>query len=243
MTLALDLGNSFLKTAVFQGDVLIDQQTFDYTSFKKDLATHLKKYPKIHHAIISSVKNFLVSDFDSILQGIKINYITHQSRFPFKNLYQTPQTLGIDRMVLAAGAVISYPNQNRLIIDAGTCITYDFVDSKNHYRGGAIAPGAQLRYQSLHAYTSKLPLLTIQNPGDVVGNSTQQAIHSGVINGLCFEIQGFIDYYCSNYENFIIILTGGNADFLAKRLKNPIFANSNFLLQSLNQLFQYQQND
>jgi type III pantothenate kinase len=146
-------------------------------------------------------------------------------------------------LVLAAGAVLQFPEQNRLIIDAGTCVTYDFVNHNNQYLGGAISPGLRLRYQSLNQYTAKLPLLTLENPNNLIGNSTQNAIHSGVVNGLVFEIEGFISTYLEQYQNFIIILTGGDADFLAKRLKNTIFANSNFLLESLHLLHIYNINN
>jgi type III pantothenate kinase len=134
-----------------------------------------------------------------------------------------------------------------LVIDAGTCITYDFIDENDNYLGGAISPGIRLRYESLHNFTSKLPLLTLDsfeeqsnapNKENFIGNSTQNAIHSGVLNGTINEINGFIAQYQEVYPKFIIILTGGDTDFLAKRLKNTIFANSNFLLESLNQTFQ-----
>ena len=159
--------------------------------------------------------------------------------FPFENLYKTPNTVGIDRLVLASGAVLMFPNQNRLVIDAGTCITYDFINEKNQYLGGAISPGIRLRYESLHNYTAKLPLLDMKLPDELIGKSTNDSIHSGVINGVINEIDGFIDQYREQYSKFIIILTGGDTDFLAKRLKNTIFANPNFLLESLNQTFQY----
>jgi type III pantothenate kinase len=142
-------------------------------------------------------------------------------------------------MVLAAGAVLQFPQQNRLVIDAGTCITYDFIDADNRYLGGAISPGLRLRYESLHGYTAKLPLLDLENPNSLIGDSTFDSIHSGVVNGMVYEIDGFINEYKTKFPNFIIILTGGDTVFLAKRLKNTIFANSNFLLESLNQTFQY----
>jgi type III pantothenate kinase len=129
------------------------------------------------------------------------------------------------------------------VIDAGTCITYDFIDANNNYLGGAISPGIRLRYESLHNYTAKLPLLTRENPENLIGDSTHQSIHSGVINGVTMEIDGFINSNLDENDNFIIILTGGDSDFLAKRLKNTIFANPNFLLESLNQTFQYNHND
>ena len=144
-------------------------------------------------------------------------------------------------MVLATGAVLQFPNKNRLVIDAGTCITYDFIDENDNYLGGAISPGIRLRYESLHQQTAKLPLLTKKQPENLIGNSTNESIHSGVINGTALEIDGFIELYKVKYAQFIIILTGGDAEFLAMRLKNTIFANSNFLLESLNQTFQYNQ--
>jgi type III pantothenate kinase len=144
---------------------------------------------------------------------------------------------------LASGAVKQFPNQNRLIIDAGTCITYDFINANNNYLGGAISPGLRLRYEALHQQTAKLPLLTKSYPENFIGNSTQESIHSGVINGVLLEIDGFIELYNTQYPKFIIILTGGDTEFLAMRLKNTIFANSNFLLESLNQTFQFNQND
>jgi type III pantothenate kinase len=142
-------------------------------------------------------------------------------------------------MVLATGATLQYPNQNRLVIDAGTCVTYDFISQDDVYLGGAISPGLRLRYQALNDYTAKLPLLTAEHPDYFIGNSTSNSIHSGVVNGLAYEIDGFIAHYQECYSNFIIILTGGDGEFLAKRLKNTIFANSNFLLESLNQTIQY----
>ena len=144
-------------------------------------------------------------------------------------------------MVLASGASLSFPKSNCLIIDAGTCITYDFIDSENNYRGGAISPGIKLRYQALHNYTAKLPLLEKKEVDFFVGDTTENSIHSGIINGVTHEIEGFISQYFHKYEHLTIILTGGDADFLAKRLKSTIFANSNFLLESLNLLFTYVQ--
>ena len=116
---------------------------------------------------------------------------------------------------------------------------HDFIDENDQYLGGAISPGFRLRYEALHNFTARLPLLTLEEPESYIGNTTAQSIHSGVVNGFVYEIDGFIDEYRANFANFIIILTGGDAEFLAKRLKNTIFANSNFVLESLNQTFQY----
>ncbi len=243
MLLAVDIGNTKVKAAVFENNILLIKEVFEINQFKITIEIILKKYPLIKKMVVASVGKIETDDFLFFKNKIKVCFINNNDKFPFQNLYSTPSTLGIDRLVLSSGAVLKYPNQNRLIIDAGTCVTYDFVDENNNYFGGAISPGIRLRYQALHNYTAKLPLLTKEIPLSIIGNSTNQSIHSGVINGLIFEMDGFINEYHNNYKNFIIILTGGDTDFLAKRLKNTIFANQNFLLESLVQLFQYNQND
>ena len=239
MVLTVDIGNTRIKSAVFENSIILEQFVFDKKELQKKIENILKKYQNITDLVVTSVGTISKADFLEFEKNIKINFITHLDKFPFQNLYETPLTLGIDRMVLSTGAVLQYPNQNRLVIDAGTCITYDFIDLGDNYLGGAISPGIRLRYESLHNYTAKLPLLTPEEPENYIGNSTNQAIHSGVINGVVNEIDGFINEYKEQYLNFTIILTGGDAVFLAKRLKNTIFANSNFLLESLNHTFQY----
>jgi type III pantothenate kinase len=239
MLLAVDVGNSRIKMAVFEEDKLMRQFVCDISEFKEKTQFILSEFPEIDTIVVASVGKLEKNAFLPFENKAKLVFITNEYQFPFNNLYKTPSTLGIDRMILASGATLRYPNTNRLIIDAGTCITYDFVDEKNDYYGGAISPGIRLRYESLHNYTARLPLLTKRIPEKVIGNSTAESIHSGVINSVLFEIDGYIDYFKSQNANFIIILTGGDADFLAKRLKNTIFANSNFLLESLSQTFQY----
>ena len=239
MILTIDVGNTRIKSAVFEQYRLIELNVFLKKDFEKILKKILEKHKNIKKIIVSSVSNLTKNDFLNIKNTVEIVFIDHKSIFPFENLYATPKTLGIDRMALAAGAVLQFPNKNRLVIDAGTCVTYDYINDKNQYLGGAISPGIRLRYESLNNFTANLPLLTIENPEKTIGNSTSQAIHSGVINGLTNEINGFMEQFQSENRNFIIILTGGDADFLAKRLKNTIFANSNFLLESLNHIYHY----
>jgi type III pantothenate kinase len=241
MLLAIDVGNTRIKAAVFEASTLLEVLAFTKEELQQKVTIILLKHPKINDIVVASVGNTSHSDFNFLKNKATIHLISHESKFPFKNLYATPTTLGIDRMVLATGATQKFPNQNRLIIDAGTCITYDFVDDKNQYHGGAISPGIRLRYEALNQFTSKLPLLTKSYPDNFIGNSTSESIHTGVIMGTIMEIDGFIEEYKSQYAKFIIILTGGDAEFLAKRLKNTIFAHSNFLLESLNQTFQYNQ--
>jgi type III pantothenate kinase len=243
MLLAIDVGNTRIKSAVFEHNTLLEVFFFEHQEVVEKINFILKLYPKTEAVVVSSVGHLNPNTFDYLKNHFKVYFISRQCKFPFQNLYSSPETLGIDRMVLAAGAVLQFPDQNRLIIDAGTCITYDFINEQNQYLGGAISPGIRLRYESLHQFTAKLPLLDKKHPENQIGNSTNESIHSGVVNGIAHEIDGFINEYQSQYAKFIIILTGGDADFLAKRLKNTIFANSNFLLESLNQTFQYNQND
>ena len=239
MILAIDIGNTRIKGAVFEEYNTVDSFVFSKDEIQEKIATILKKYNKITHLAVASVGNIEKELFLYFENVLDVWFVSHDDVFPFKNNYATPKTLGIDRMVLAAGATLQFQGQNRLIIDAGTCVTYDFVDQNDIYLGGAISPGLRLRYESLHNFTAKLPLLTVESPKHFLGDSTVEAIHSGVVNGLVYEINGFVDEYRAQYSNFIIILTGGDTEFLAKRLKNTIFANSNFLLESLNQIFQY----
>ncbi|MBC5840919.1 type III pantothenate kinase [Flavobacterium sp. F-380] len=239
MILTIDVGNTRIKGAVFEDATSLEFFVFDHKQLEKEILKILKKYPKVLYLVVASVGVLEKQAFLAFEKQVQIHFISHQDIFPFTNLYETPHTLGIDRMVLAAGATLQFPKRNRLVIDAGTCITYDFVDENDNYRGGAISPGLRLRYESLHAFTAKLPLLIVEDVDQLIGTSTSGSIHSGVINGLVHEIDGFIDEYQGLASNFIIILTGGDTEFLAKRLKNTIFANSNFLLESLNQTFQY----
>jgi type III pantothenate kinase len=248
MLLAVDVGNTRIKVAVFEGNTLLEQFHFNSTELRNELHFILNKFKKATEMVVASVGNLPKEVFLEFDDQVNIHFISTDSTLPFKNKYSTPSTLGIDRMVLASGAVLKYPNQNRLVIDAGTCITYDFIDEKDNYLGGAISPGIRLRFESLHSYTAKLPLLTLESIKEqnsesdaipFIGNSTLEAINSGVINGVINEIEGFISQYEAVYPKFIIILTGGDSEFLAKRLKNTIFANSNFLLESLNQTFQH----
>lgn len=239
MLLAVDAGNTKIKAAVFEDDVLLERFVFDTGDALKKIKNIFLAYPQIASSILSEVGNYppeLLSLLDQHSNFLRFN---RESRVPFTNSYATPATLGIDRIVLAAGSVLQFPRTNRLVIDAGTCVTYDFTDVTDNYLGGAISPGLRLRYEAMHNFTAKLPLLTSEMPTGYIGNSTATSMHSGVVNGLLYEIEGFVSHYEKDYGSLAIIVTGGDAEFLAKRLKNTIFANSNFLLESLRLLYQY----
>ena len=177
MILTIDVGNTNIKVAVFKQVNLVEKFVFQKEELKNNFKNILKKYSNCTNAVLSSVGKLEEFEVLWLKSQLNILEITHISIFPFKNSYGSPKTLGIDRMVLAAGAVLLYPNQNTLIIDAGTCVTYDYVDKNNIYHGGAISPGIALRYKAMHDYTAKLPLLSIKAPEKLIGNSNDTGIN------------------------------------------------------------------
>jgi len=239
MNLIIDIGNTLVKFAVFQQDELVFQTSGEDIIFENKFESILKKHPKIDKCIISSVGKMDEQALNLIKHRLKVLVLNSETNFPFKNLYTTPKTLGVDRLALVSAASIEYPNKNCLIIDLGSCITYDFISAENNYLGGAISPGLRMRYKALNNFTAKLPLLETKLPENMIGNSTESAIHSGIVFGILNEIDGLIDSYRQKYIDLTVILTGGDAYFLSKQLKNSIFANSNFLLLGLNHILQF----
>ncbi|WP_299213183.1 type III pantothenate kinase [uncultured Dokdonia sp.] len=233
MQLIIDVGNTRVKVAVFDDDIMIAKKAVALPQFIESLGAFIAEYP-IKKAIISSVGRLSQEQSRSVQLRFPTILLSHNTPLPFVNDYATPETLGVDRMALVAAFAKAYPEKNGLIIDAGTCITYDFINAAGHYKGGAISPGIQLRYQALHNLTANLPLLDVDMPETIVGNSTETAIHSGVMVGVIKEMDGIIDQYKSDFNVDTVILTGGDAEILSKRLKNSIFAHSNFLMEGLN---------
>ena len=154
-------------------------------------------------------------------------------------MYKTPKTLGVDRIALASAAIQKYPKKNVLVIDAGTCITFDFISKDKEYLGGAISPGIQMRYKALHNFTAKLPLLDSGELTSFIGFDTESSIHSGVLNGVCNELDGVINQYSKKFRDLTVVLTGGDTNFLAKQLKSVIFAHPNFVLEGLHTILNY----
>ena len=234
MNLIIDVGNTFVKLAVFDNSELVHKVSFELSEFSEEYKSLKSNFPEIKKAIISSVGSLTKKQIDVIDDDLDVLVLNHKTKLPFKNLYKTPNTLGVDRMALVSASVNQFPDNNVLIIDAGTCVTYDFITDKNAYLGGAISPGIRLRYHALHTLTANLPLLEKDQPKTIIGNSTTSSIHSGVVIGVIKEIDGVIDQYREKHQDLTVILTGGDANFLSDQLKNSIFANSNFLLEGLN---------
>ncbi len=239
MNLVVDIGNTLVKMAVFQGDKLIKKKISMKLDFLKNLEELEQKYQKPGNIILSSVSKTPLRWLQKLEEGSRLFVLDNQLPQVFTNLYTTPNTLGNDRIALVSAASKEFPTENVLVIDAGTCITYDFKNSKNEYLGGAISPGLEMRYKAMHSYTENLPLLEREEEIRFIGNATNTCMHSGVIYGLTFEIDGIIAAYQGQYKDLTIILTGGDSQFLCKRLKNSIFANSNFLLEGLNYILEF----
>ncbi len=239
MNLIIDVGNTLVKIAVFQEDKLLEKMVIELSAFENTHQKIFKNYPKIDKCMLASVGKLPKEAIFSLKKQHKTLVLDASLKFPFHNRYSTPHTLGVDRMALVASSVKTYPNKNVLIIDAGSCITYDFITDQNDYLGGAISPGIRLRYKSLNDFTANLPLLDTEMPKNIIGDRTSEAIHSGVMHGVIKEIDGIINEYHDRYSDLTVILTGGDAIFLSKQLKNSIFANSNFLLEGLNFILEY----
>ncbi len=238
MNLIIDVGNTRIKVAVFENDRLVEMFVFQ----KEELAKEIEKILSNHtilNGIISSVANITELELKKINKLPPFINLNSDTKIPFDNFYTTPKTLGVDRIALISRAVEKYPNKNVLIIDAGTCITYDFVNSNKEYLGGAISLGIKMRYEALNKFTAKLPLLDIKLIDNFIGNSTENSIHSGVINGVLNEIEGVIKQYKTENTDLTVVLTGGDTYFLAKEIKSSIFANSNFALEGLNTILTY----
>ena len=238
MNLVVDVGNTLVKLAVFQNGVMV----FKKISMKKDLFKVLDEAAmdvgEVKDCIVSAVGKLGKGQLKKLKELYPVHELSFKSVVPFKNNYGTPETLGVDRIALVSAASVQYSHKNVLVIDAGSCITYDFISASNEYLGGAISPGISMRYKALHKFTTKLPLLEMNFPKDVVGSSTANSIHSGVIFGVLNEINGFVDAYSKKFDDLTVILTGGDAHFLQDRLKNDIFANSNLLLEGLNYILE-----
>ena len=236
MNLMIDIGNSQIKYAGFIDDQIQFRGRCAPDEFKKEVG-NIKE--PIKRVLLSSVR--IISK--ELLQQLKIlslkPKILGELAMPFTNTYQPPGDLGSDRMALIAGAVFTFPRKSVLIIDIGTCITYDFIEHGKTYLGGAISLGLQMRLKALHCFTAKLPLIQRSNPQEMIGKSTKESILSGVVLGVTRELQGTIDAYEKRYSNIRVILTGGDASFFDNKFKRSIFTDSNLLLKGMNFIMSY----
>ena len=235
MKLIIDIGNTFSKLAVFEKNTMVSLSIVKSLSVQK-LEQILKKFPLINSSIISSVALHDVKLNELLLQHGSFIELDHNTPVPFINKYGTPFTLGKDRIAIASAAAQMYANQNTLIIDAGTSVTYDLVTSNNEYLGGAISPGLNMRFDALHNFTHKLPLIKLPNSDEkigLIGNSTETSILSGVINGLTAEIESIINQYSSSFSPLKTAISGGDYKYFEKLVKSDIFAAPNIVVTGL----------
>ena len=238
MNLCVDQGNSAVKLGVFEGDQLIF--SIQHTELQPGwLSDILKDYP-VQHCIVSSTA-VLPLFFQKEVHDHQISFteLTELTPLPFTNTYKTPQTLGKDRLAAVAGASALMPAQDVLVIDAGTAITFDFIDASGVYHGGNIAPGLELRAKALHAFTHRLPFVDVYPTGQFLGNDTVSAINSGIVYGALFEIDGYIDSLLLKYPKLSVFLTGGSSFFFDNKLKNRTFAVKNLVLTGLNRILNF----
>ena len=239
MNLVIDIGNSLTKVAIFEKGEIVE--TICYEEFNISRLEALKNiYSGLKKAILSSVAcldvGLLKVLYDQFDQFIEFN---HQTPVPIENLYESKETLGVDRVAAAVGAISLFPHKNLLVIDAGTAVTFDMIDNNNRFLGGNISPGLKMRFKALHEFTQKLPAVSCSNNWQEIGKTTEEAIRAGVQNGLIFEIDGMIDHVLKEWPDCLVIFTGGDSFFFEKKLKNAIFVKFEITLIGLNRILEY----
>lgn len=238
MQLVIDIGNTRVKAAVFEEKELRHFQVFP--SLDESIISALTAEFNIRGCIICSVVNEIEAFIEETELKLPVLLFNAQTPVPIKNLYRSANTLGSDRLAAAVGGNLLAPSQDVLVIDAGTCIKYNFVNASGEYLGGAISPGLQMRFNALNHYTARLPLLkTSEDYSELIGTTSEESIYSGVELGALAEVGGIIDQYSQRFNNIKIFLTGGDADFFAKRLKKPIFADQFLILKGLNEILEH----
>jgi type III pantothenate kinase len=234
MNLVIDSGNTRFKAATFYGAQLVKSYFF-YNSI--ELKTFLN-HQAFDCALVSSVS----MDGNEIISWVKASrffLLTHFLPVPIQIQYKTPETLGVDRIAAACGVLDVFPERDSLVIDAGTCVTFDFIDKERNYWGGSISPGIAMRFEALNTFTKRLPLVSKVDEAALIGNTTENSIRSGVLNGIVAEMEGIIEKYSRSYPEVGVVLCGGDALFFENKLKPTIFAAPDLVLSGLNRILLY----
>ncbi|MCX6256635.1 MAG: type III pantothenate kinase [Bacteroidia bacterium] len=239
MNLTIDIGNSAAKLAVFDASRLVWKTTAD--TINSDFITGLLvRYPLIDKAILVSVAGNDLTDF-AMLKNIfrYFIYLGKDTLLPISNEYQSKETLGYDRIAAVAGARHILPGKFLLVIDAGSALTFDFIDGSGKYLGGNISPGISMRFKALNSFTGKLPLVGINDQSGLIGTNTEQALVFGVQNGVLSETEKYIDKVRNKYPDCEIVVTGGDCGFFEKHLKRVIFVEPDLVMLGLNEILVY----
>jgi type III pantothenate kinase len=239
MNLVLDIGNTSGKIALFDGETKVTSLRTRHFSCEK-LERTLEQYQsRLEKAIVSTVKNVPEFVIDLATHGIPfVHVLSHRSRLPFINNYETPETLGPDRLAAIAGAFHFFTGKNVLVIDAGSAVTYDFLLG-NTYPGGNISPGLTMRFRALHRFTDKLPLGTTTEKYSSPGSGTLEAITAGVVDGLIFEINSYIRSFKEKYPGGEVVITGGDSGYLRDRVELGINYMPDIVLDGLNYILEF----
>jgi type III pantothenate kinase len=238
VNLIIEQGNTTTKLAVYNKGVI--ETSFSYKRFDASLLEPFFVKYDLQAGIMSTVidpDTTLISVLNSFLP--RFIFLDEQVPLPLKIRYQTPETLGKDRVAAVVGATTLQPGRDILVIDAGTAITYEWVDASGTYWGGNISPGMTTRFKALHQFTGKLPLLQEAEEIPPLGYNTQTAIQAGVVNGIIYEMDAYIDELRLKHPNLLVFLTGGHSFYFERRLKNTIFADINLVLTGLNRILEY----
>lgn len=231
ITLCIDFGNTRKKIAVFKKNKI--QETVILNDDSIDTFDSLLKKFQPQRSILSSVIDHDPAIEELLASKTKFHKLSHLTKLDFTTPVGKPETIGADRLALASAAVKFYPKKNNLIIGLGTCITYNFINKYHEFLGGAISPGMEMRFKSVHQFTAKLPLINAESNVPLIGYDTKTNILSGVVLGMAKEIDGFIDAYKEKYRNFNVLLTGGDTVYLEPHLKNRIFADTDLIFKGL----------
>lgn len=230
-----DLGNSRLKCGIMQDGELQQELFFSETGLLEEVRSALGHY-RPAAAILSSVVDHPAELETLLAEHTSFIRLNHSTPLPIKLAYEKPETLGVDRIALAAGAWSQFPGRHSLIIGTGSAITYNFLHRSGEFLGGGISPGIDMRFKALHTFTDKLPLVAPGSQYSFIGYNTRQSILSGVQEGALAEVEGMIAAYSRHYRNFNALLTGGNLVFFASRLKSKIFASPYLMYKGLNSI-------
>ena len=238
MNLIVDIGNTRAKIAVFENNELHEVEAVEY----KDAIAFIKslqvKY-SITAAIISNVGNPQIELEEYLASNFEYVKLSSNTPIPVKINYATPATLGVDRRALAVAADEFSKDKSVLVIDMGSCITYDYIEAGGIYHGGAISPGVNMRFKAMHNFTESLPLVSIKDSDSPIGKTTEMSLVNGVLYGVKGEIDSYISQIKELDENILVIITGGDHPFFVNKLKNSIFADSKILLKGLNSILNY----
>lgn len=238
--LTIDIGNTKAKYAVFRDDEIVEINYFDPE--KNDLKSIIEKYHSINKGIISSVGG-KVEECLRQLESLEMTVLSSATKLPFSLSYADKTKIGADRLALVAAAYAEKPHQNSLIVDVGTCITYDILTSDDRHLGGPISPGMKLRFKAMHEHTALLPLCEpSKDEPKLICEDTEECLISGVQLGVLHEIKEFIERYRLIFNDLNIFISGGDNIFLENKLKNCIFANSNFMFNGLKLILKYNEN-